>query len=217
MALLGTMRILVFFILTLFLASPQLRAENSKSSQKPGGSKATQPAEAPALEESKTETRSKMSGASLPPLKSYPPRGEAWELPVELDKSVRVAKVYDFLNDRGITPSGRKSNTEEEFKYYEYGAVTAAQIQSRKGHYYTVNFENEGAPADLILRMDYRQTLSRDKVTTLEIPYKGLNGSAKGRFSITGDAYKTYGDVNSWRISVVRNGKIVAQARSFVW
>ena len=213
------MRILVFFILTLFLASPQLRADNPKPSQKPGSSKASGTAQpvAPAEAEGKTEAAAKPAVTSMPPLKSYPSRGEAWDLPVELDKSVRVGKVYDFLNDRGVTPSGKNGATEQEFKYYDHGAVTAVQIESRKGHYYTVNFENEGAPSDLILRMDYRQTLSRDKVTTLEIPYKALQGSARGRFSITGDAYKAYGDVNSWRISVVRNGKIVAQARSFVW
>ena len=138
-------------------------------------------------------------------------------MPVEPDKAVRIGKVYDFLNDRNVTKSGKNNSTEHEFQYFDHGAVTTAQFESRRGHYYIVSFENNGAPSDLTLRMDYRQTLSREKVTTLEIPYKSLQGSAKGRFSIAGDTYKAYGDVNSWRISVVRNGKIVAQARSFIW
>ncbi|NJK91998.1 MAG: hypothetical protein HC904_09340 [Blastochloris sp.] len=69
----------------------------------------------------------------------------------------------------------------------------------------------------MTLRFDYRQANTRDKVNTIEIPYQEAKGSLKGTFSVTGEQYREFGDVISWRVSVVRNGKIVAQKKSFVW
>ncbi len=185
-------------------------ADNPKPSKK----QASAPVSVQAPDASKNETTPQ---SQLPPAKAYPPRIEPWDLPVELDPKIGIGKVYDFLNDPDVTHAGRDQGISEEFKYYNYGAVTQAQLESRKGHYFTVNWANKGAAADLILRMDYRQSHTRDKVTTLEIPYKAIEGGVKGHFSITGAVYKEFGDVNSWRISVVRNGKIVAQTRSFIW
>jgi hypothetical protein len=68
-----------------------------------------------------------------------------------------------------------------------------------------------------VLRLDYRQAVSRDRVRTLEIPYKQARGTFKGTFSVTGDDYFEFGGVHSWRISLVRDGRIVAQEQSFVW
>jgi hypothetical protein len=68
-----------------------------------------------------------------------------------------------------------------------------------------------------MLRFDYRQAKTRDKVHTMEIPYKDVRGTYKGTFSVTGDAYADRGKILSWRVSVVRDGLIVAQSKSFVW
>jgi hypothetical protein len=142
---------------------------------------------------------------------------EPWALPVEVDGQVKIRKVYQFLNDPKKTSAGSSPGLAYEFKYFNHGAITAAQQRSRLGQYFVVTWSNGGPAADYVLRLDYRQAVSRDRVRTLEIPYKQARGTFKGTFSVTGDDYLEFGDVHSWRISLVRDGRIVAQEQSFVW
>jgi hypothetical protein len=139
------------------------------------------------------------------------------DLPVEKDPAVSIRKIYDFLNDQDKTPVGDSKALAYEFKYFDHGAITESQKLSRKGQYYVVSWANKGPAADYVLRIDYRQALTRDKIYTMEIPFAQAKGSYKGTFSVTGKSYLEYGAVHSWRISVVRDGRIVAQERSFVW
>lgn len=145
------------------------------------------------------------------------PGPNPWDLAVDLDSNVSIRKVYDFLNDPDKTPVGKDKALAYEFKYFDHGAITESQQESRRGQYYVVSWVNRGAPADYVLRIDYRQAFSRDKVNTMEIPFTQAKGSYKGTFSVTGKDYIDFGIVQSWRISVVRDGRIVAQERSFVW
>ncbi len=143
--------------------------------------------------------------------------GKEWNLPVELDDRFRIGKIHDFLNDAEKTPTGGRPDLEFEFKYFNHGAITNDQKATRQGRYYVVSWANRGEPTDVILRFDYRQTKTRDKVRTIEIPFPSAKGSMRGTFSVAGDAYFMSGDVNSWRVSLVHDGKIVAQETSFIW
>lgn len=147
---------------------------------------------------------------------SYAPQGD-WDLNVQQDSDVRIRKIYEFLNDPEVTKTGKDRSLEYEFKYFNHGAITKAQRYNREGQYYIVTWTNKGAPADYELRIDYRQAKTRDKINTVTIPYPNAKGTFKGTFSITGDNYYLNGSILSWRISVVRNGVIVAQNKSFVW
>lgn len=142
---------------------------------------------------------------------------EPWQLQEALDPKVRITSVREFLNDPSETRTGGKRPLEFEFKYVNHGAVTQAQKRNRMGNYFTVNWQASGEPADYELRLDYRQSRSKDLVRTLIIPYKSVTAGQKGHFKVIGDAYHDFGRVHSWRISVVRNGVIVAQQKSFVW
>lgn len=178
---------------------------------------------APAVETGAAFTAEGQPAATEPPAAEAPlkqavaPLVQLWDLPEEPDSQVRIRKVYDFLNDPQKTSAGRSPSLAYEFKYFDHGAITAAQRRSRQGQYFIVTWSNNGPAEDMILRLDYRQSVSRDKVNTLEIPYKQARGTFKGTFSVTGDQYFDFGDVHSWRISLVRNGRIIAQERSFVW
>lgn len=143
--------------------------------------------------------------------------GPLAELPVELDPAFSIGKIYEFLNDPAKTSAGKSQALAFEFKYLNHGAVTAEQLRQRKGNYYQIAWSNRGSPTDVVVRFDYRQKDSLDKVRTLEVPFVQAKGSNKVRFSVTGDAYETYGPVTSWRLAVVRDGKIVAQKTSFIW
>ncbi|MDR1191158.1 MAG: hypothetical protein LBK60_05750 [Verrucomicrobiales bacterium] len=150
---------------------------------------------------------------SAPP----PVERKPWDLPVQLDPNIKIGKIYDFLNDTQRTSAGHDPVLRQEFKYFNHGAITNGQRAERIGHYYIVNVTNDGPAADLIIRMDFRQLLSRDAVNTLEAEFKNSRGDYKQQFVIAGEQYRTHGDVNSWRVAVVKDGKIVAQKNSYVW
>jgi hypothetical protein len=201
------MRFFILMSVLGLLGSPLVADQVLAQSQEP------LPAAAPAA-----PAKANTGNASLTsPANAQAPEQEAWDLPVQLDPKVQIGKIFDFLNDPKLTKTGDNKVIQEEFDYFNYGAVTKAQREARKGHYYIVSFTNEGPATDLSIRMDFRQLLSRDTVNTLEVPFKGAKGDYKQQFVIAGDMYRAYGDVNSWRISVVRDGKIVAQKKSYVW
>lgn len=135
----------------------------------------------------------------------------------EADPKVRFGKIYDFINDPELTPVGDNRAMAYEFKYFNYGAITKEEKKNKKGHYFVINWKNEGEAENLILRFDYRQEQSREKLNTLEIPVSAAQGNLRGMFSVRGDAYEKFGKVNSWRISVIRQGQIVAEKKSFIW
>ncbi|MEM6883652.1 MAG: hypothetical protein AAF571_01375 [Verrucomicrobiota bacterium] len=149
-------------------------------------------------------------------VKEYVLQGD-WDLDAKTDDQVVIRKIYEFLNDPKVTKFGKEKSIEYEFKYFNHGAITKAQRYNREGQYYVVTWTNKGEPADYQLRIDYRQSKTRDKINTITIPYPNAKGTFKGTFSVTGDHYYMYGSILSWRISVVRDGVIVAQNKSFVW
>jgi len=166
--------------------------------------------------ESPEQVEENVGNAESADVNEYKRQGD-WDLNAKADDKVVIRKIYEFLNDPKVTKFGKEKSIEYEFKYFNHGAITKAQRHNREGQYYVVTWTNKGQPADYELRIDYRQSKTRDKINTITIPYPKARGTFKGTFSITGDHYYMYGSILSWRISVVRDGVIVAQNQSFVW
>jgi len=149
-----------------------------------------------------------------------PPDGMTSDLPVALDKEISLNKIYTYWNDaqkgKNLPPPDNASMTFEP-KYWDHGAITAKEIQERKGNIFVINWHNDGKSADFTVRLDYRQANTREKVMTKTQDYKDFDGYEKTVLKVVGDDYLRGGVVNSWRISIVRDGKIVAQEKSFVW
>ena len=152
-----------------------------------------------------------------------PPDGMTSDLPVALDEAVSLNKIYTYLNDsaRGLLsknmPPPDQPMLQYEPKYWNHGAITAKDIQDRQGNIFVINWNNDGEPGDFTVRLDYRQANTRQRVMTKTEEYKNFDGYEKTVIKVTGDDYLRGGVVNSWRISIVRDGKIVAQEKSFIW
>ena len=152
-----------------------------------------------------------------------PPDGMVSDLPVALDERVSLNKIYTYLNDsvRGTLskniPPIDQPMLQFEPKYWNHGAITAKDIQDRQGNIFVINWQNDGAPADFMVRLDYRQANTRERVMTKTETYTKFDGYEKTVIKVVGDEYLRGGVVNSWRISIVRDGKIVAQEKSFIW
>jgi hypothetical protein len=145
-----------------------------------------------------------------------PPDGMTSDLPVALDESVSLNKIYTFRNDRSLKKTGNPM-LDFEKKYWDHGAILKKEIEGKQGNIFVINWQNDGTPSDFIVRLDYRQANTRERVMTKTEEYKNFDGYEKTVIKVVGDDYLRGGVVNSWRISIVRDGKIVAQEKSFIW
>jgi hypothetical protein len=67
------------------------------------------------------------------------------------------------------------------------------------------------------VRLEYRQEKLHAHVQAQEVSYTNIHGSHKTEFKVVGDDYFDNGRVIAWRCSLIENGKIVAENRSFLW
>ena len=149
------------------------------------------------------------------------PDGMKVDLPVEQDESVSLNKIYTYLNDsdprRKAPPPPDNQMMLYEPKYWDHGAILSKDRLDRQGNIFVINWQNDGEPSDFTVRLDYRQAMTRERVMTKTQEYKNFDGYEKTVLKVTGNEYLRGGVVHSWRISIVRDGKIVAQEKSFIW
>ena len=103
-----------------------------------------------------------------------------------------------------------------ERSYRLYGAVTAADKSQRYGNYFDF-FWRAKRPANVTVRLEYRQEKLRSFVQAREVSYANAKGNHKTEFAIIGDDYLQDGRVIAWRCLLIENGRIVAENRSYLW
>lgn len=103
-----------------------------------------------------------------------------------------------------------------ERTYRMYGAITAADQRQRYGNYFDF-FWRTKRPANVTVRLEYRQEKLRSFVQARELSYRNVKGNQKSEFTVIGDDYFNDGRVISWRCLLIENGRIVAENRSYLW
>ena len=103
-----------------------------------------------------------------------------------------------------------------ERTYRMYGAITAADQRQRFGNYFDF-FWRAKRPADVTVRLEYRQEKLRSFVQAREMTYTNAKGNHKTEFAVIGDDYLNDGRVISWRCLLIENGQVVAENRSYLW
>jgi hypothetical protein len=157
------------------------------------------------------------------------------QLPVALNDDFQFRKTKLFYLDPN-PPKARKSLSQSlasnnpnnptagiaeaslgfERTYRLYGAISAADKNQRYGNYLDF-FWRAKRPADVTVRLEYRQEKLRSFVQAREISYPNAKGNNKTEFTIIGDDYFQDGRVTAWRCLLIENGKIVAENRSYLW
>ena len=162
-------------------------------------------------------------------------------LPVALDRDFefRKTKLY-FLSDKPLTQKGLRTATSSkagklastapskksatlqdasitfERQYRLFGAVTGLDQHQRFGDYFDF-FWRAKRPADLTVRLEYRQEKLHSFVQAQEMSYPNARGNYKTEFKVVGDDYFDDGRVIAWRCLLIENGRIVAENRSYMW
>ena len=103
-----------------------------------------------------------------------------------------------------------------ERTYRLYGAISNADKSHRYGNYFDF-FWRVKRPANVTVRLEYRQEALRAFVQAREISYPNAKGNYKTEFAIIGEDYLQDGRVTAWRCLLIENGKIVAENRSYLW
>ena len=103
-----------------------------------------------------------------------------------------------------------------ERTYRLFGAISEADKDQRYGNYFDF-FWRAKRPANVTVRLEYRQEKLRAFVLAREISYSNAKGNLKTEFAIIGDDYFQDGRVTAWRCLLIENGHIVAENRSYLW
>jgi hypothetical protein len=161
-------------------------------------------------------------GASAPKLL---PKVE--RLPVALSNDFQFRKTKLFLLNDAPTKARKASFTSTspgiaeasmnfERTYRLYGAVTQNDRHQRFGNYFDF-FWRAKRPANVTVRLEYRQERLRSFVQAREISYSNVKGNHKTEFAVIGDDYLNDGRVIAWRCLIIENGRVVAQNLSYLW
>ena len=135
------------------------------------------------------------------------------------DQSVQGAGKGGKLSS--TAPSSKSTTVQDasirfERQYRLFGAVTKLDQRERMGNYFDF-FWKARRPADLTVRLEYRQEKLHAHVQGQEISYPNARGSYKTEFKVVGDDYFDDGRVTAWRCLLIENGRIVAETRSYMW
>ncbi|MEQ1854224.1 MAG: hypothetical protein ABMA01_21850 [Chthoniobacteraceae bacterium] len=153
--------------------------------------------------------------ASNDPLRQIPiPKANV--LPLALDDSFEFRKVTRFLNDARFQRPTDNAMLLFERRRLSWGAVTARDLGERFGYYFDVWWRS-ARPADVTLRLEYRQENLGSFVQAKEIRYSGAKGNVESKFTVIGDEYIENGKITAWRLLLIENGRIVGLKQSFLW
>ena len=138
------------------------------------------------------------------------------ENPPKAKKSFSQALSANANNPNNPTAGIAGASLGFERTYRLYGAISQADKNQRYGNYLDF-FWRVKRPANVTVRLEYRQEKLRAFVQAREVSYSNATGNNKTEFAIIGDDYFQDGRVTAWRCLLIENGKIVAENRSYLW
>jgi hypothetical protein len=137
-------------------------------------------------------------------------------LPLALDSDFEFRKVKRFLNQPEIFQETLNEAINYERRRVNFGALSADERQQRQGTYFDF-FWRAKRPANLTVRLEYRQAKLGNAVRAQEVAYEQAKGSVKTSFAVIGDNYLWDGPVTAWRCLLIENNRIVAFTQSYLW
>jgi hypothetical protein len=130
-------------------------------------------------------------------------------------------RKFEIFRNAAIVPGATPIPTKDlmidfERKHRLWGALLASDIVAKTGQYFTF-FWRAKRPANLTIRLEYRQANLKNYVQGRELYYPNAQGSHSSEFAIVGNDYANDGPITSWRAILIENRKIVALLQSRTW
>ena len=130
-------------------------------------------------------------------------------------------RKFEIFRNAPIVPGATPIPTKDlmidfERKHRLWGALLAAEIVGKIGQYFTF-FWRAKRPANITIRLEYRQANLKNYVQARELYYANAKGSHSSEFAIVGNDYENDGPITSWRAILIENRKIVALLQSRTW
>lgn len=104
-----------------------------------------------------------------------------------------------------------------ERQHHFHGAVTSDQRHERLGNYYTLFWNAPASRSPVTVRFEYRQSLTGERVLTFDQVVTDVRDKNKTALRITGDSYHRDGRVAAWQATLLQDGRVLDQTRSFLW
>jgi hypothetical protein len=104
-----------------------------------------------------------------------------------------------------------------ERQYLLRGAVTAAEQRERAGQYYSILWKVTDRSQPVTVKFQYRQANTGLEIATLEQTVTDVRRNNWSKFQVTGPAYNSNGRVTSWKVTLEREGQVLASQQSYIW
>ena len=128
--------------------------------------------------------------------------------------SARLVKVLPHFMDT----QGRVALNPSLYERDAYQVQLRTHPEERSGLRFDVQWRSRDA-AQLKLRVELRGNLGRNGTTAVieeSVKYRGLF-TTWSKATLTGDAYKKFGELSAWRTTLWDGEKMVAEQKSFLW
>jgi hypothetical protein len=128
--------------------------------------------------------------------------------------SAKLVKVLPHFVDQ----QGRIALSPSLYERDAYQALLRIHPEERAGLRFDVQWRSRDA-SRLKLRIEARGNRGRTGTAAVveeEVKYRGLF-TTWSRASLTGDAYKNFGELSAWRATLWDGDKMIAEQKSFLW
>ncbi len=128
-----------------------------------------------------------------------------------------ITKVNPYhLQPGGHVPSD-EGMIDFEYDRKVFGAVTAEDYYCRYGNYYTIFWKPKTVGRPATVRLQYRQATCGPKIFIKEQVINSPKRSNTTNFEVIGEEYAKHGAVTQWKASVIQDGSVIDEFKSFLW
>lgn len=140
--------------------------------------------------------------------------GHAEELPGKF----YISKVNRVEKQWVVSPDKRNFIGSRGIQKFDYGRPILKSEDRGENYIVTWSYHGKKLSSPLILKFEYRLALDQKEPGVEEFSYPNLKpGTYSWTFKNLGERYIGKGKVNRWKASLVLDGKVVAEKRSFTW
>ena len=129
----------------------------------------------------------------------------------------QITKVNPYHLQPGYRPRTADPMIDFEYRRKTFGAVDSADYRERYGNYFTVYWKIVRRELPVTVRLEYRQAKTGPKVFAVEELVDAPRRTNTTNFEIIGDEYAENGTVTQWKATILQEGAIVDEFKSFLW